>query len=365
VYADRRGNIGYQTPGMIPVRGPANNGDYPSPGWDRRYDWTGRFVPFQALPSALNPSEGFLASANQPPTGPSSPYLLGNEWDPGYRSQRIVDLLTAQERLSPEDMRRIQLDTRNGFAPVLVPHLLRVDPGSVYYSAGQRLLRRWDFTQPADSAAAAYFNAVWRNLLELTFADQLPPSVPVTGSARWWEVVTRLLEQPSSEWWDDVDTDEREDRDDVLRQAMRDARDELVRLQTRRPTRWTWGHQHTLTLENQTIGRSDLELVAALVNRGPWEVGGSSGVVNAIGWNAEEGYEVTWVPSMRMVVSLADLDDSTWVNLTGASGHAFSGHYTDQTDLWTQGETLAWPFSRRAVEAAAEDTLRLVPAGGS
>ena len=46
---------------------------------------------------------------------------------------------------------------------------------------------------------------------------------------------------------------------------------------------------------------------------------------------------------MRMVVSLADFDDSRWINLTGVSGHPFSPHYTDQTDLWVAGETLPWP----------------------
>ena len=50
---------------------------------------------------------------------------------------------------------------------------------------------------------------------------------------------------------------------------------------------------------------------------------------------------------MRMVVSLADLDDSRWINLTGVSGHPFHEHYTDQTDLWARGQTLPWPHSRR------------------
>ena len=66
---------------------------------------------------------------------------------------------------------------------------------------------------------------------------------------------------------------------------------------------------------------------------------------------------MTAVPSMRMVVSLADLDDSTWVNLTGASGHAFDAHYTDQTELWAAGETLPWPFTRQAVTDAEDDRL--------
>ena len=65
---------------------------------------------------------------------------------------------------------------------------------------------------------------------------------------------------------------------------------------------------------------------------------------------------------MRMVVSLADWDDARWVNLTGVSGHAFHPHATDQTDLIVRGETLAWPFTTAAVDAAADDRLRLVPA---
>ncbi len=68
-------------------------------------------------------------------------------------------------------------------------------------------------------------------------------------------------------------------------------------------------------------------------------------------------------PSMRMVVSLADWDDSRWINLTGVSGHPFDSHYTDQTDLYVDGRTLPWPFTPDAVDAAGEDTLTLEPAG--
>ena len=44
---------------------------------------------------------------------------------------------------------------------------------------------------------------------------------------------------------------------------------------------------------------------------------------------------------MRMVVSLADFDESRWINLTGVSGHPFGAHYTDQTDLWVDGRDAA------------------------
>ena len=68
-----------------------------------------------------------------------------------------------------------------------------------------------------------------------------------------------------------------------------------------------------------------------------------------------------WAPSMRMVVSLADFDDSRWINLTGASGHAFHPNYTDQTELYVDGRTLPWAYSKDAVDDAGEHSLTLVP----
>jgi penicillin amidase len=365
VYADRDGHIGYQAPGLIPIRKPGNDGEYPAEGWLPSNDWTGKYIPFQSLPTMFDPEEGFVATANQAVVGKEYPFYLGDSWAYGYRSQRIVDMLQQKAKLSVEDMSRIQLDTRNGFAPTMVPYLLNVLMPSQYLAAGQRLLKNWDYEQDADSPAAAYFNATYKNVLALTFHDEMREAIWPNGGGRWFEVLRRLLAEPHSHWWDDVTTETVvETRDDILARAMADARDELVRRQARRAVDWTWGHQHQMNLENQTLGQSDVGLVRWLFNRGGYQVGGGGEIVDATKWDAgSDSYDVTAAPSMRMVVSMADLDSSTWVNLTGVSGHAFSDHYVDQTDLWVAGKTLPWAYSRDAVEAAAEDTLTLKPAG--
>ncbi len=366
VYADREGHIGYQAPGRIPIRKSGNDGLMPVAGWKPENDWTGGYVPFAGLPNVLDPQEGFIVTANQAVIGPDYPYHLTDDWDRGYRSQRIRDRLQQEGELSVDEMADLQLDDQNPIAARLVPFLLDIELPRGYWSAGQRLLRRWDFSQPADSGAAAYFNVVWRNLLAQTFHDELPKELWPDGGDRWFGVVEQLLRHPSDPWWDDTTTDDVvETRDDILGRAMREARDELTRREALNPADWTWGRLHQLDLQNQTLGQSGIAPVEWLVNRGDWRLGGGSAAVDATSWDAADGYEVTSAPSMRMIVSLGDFDKSRWINLTGVSGHPFSSHYTDQTDLWAKGETLPWVFSEEAVKAAGEDTLTLTPASGS
>lgn len=358
IYADTEGNIGYQAPGRIPIRA-HGQGRWPVPGWTDRYDWQG-FIDFDELPHVLNPERGYIVTANNAVVGPSYPHLLTKDWSQGYRSHRITELIEGSGKLSVRDMTRIQMDTRNPNAAALAPHLLRAAgedaPDAV------ELLRGWDYTQPPDSAPAAYFNAVWKRVLAATFHDELPKRAWPSGGGRWFAVMRRLLAHPESRWWDDADTPNvTETRDDALRTALRKANQELTDRLGDDPTAWKWGTLHTLTLTSQTFGTSGVGVLEAFFNRGPLKLGGGGSIVDATHWDASDGYEVTVVPSMRMVVDLADFDRSRWVNLTGASGHVRSEHYVDQAYLWRRGDTTAFPFSRQAVHHAAEAALRLKP----
>lgn len=361
IYADVEGNIGYQAPGRVPVRH-GYDGRWPVPGWSSDYGWSS-YVPFDKLPHVLNPPEGFIVAANQAVSADAKPFLT-KDWGYGYRSQRIRELLQTDQQISPAKMSQMQLDTRNGLAPVLVPLLLATDLSDEPFTReGQQLLKDWDYTQPPDSAAAAYYNAVWSNLLRLGFDDELGQSMAADGGERWFEVVRGLIKRKTDPWWDNRATPGVvENRDEMIRQAMVAARVELTRKLGKDVARWQWGKLHRMELENPVLGGSEsMGLVRALVNAGPYDLGGGSGSIDATGWSADAGYGVNWAPSMRMVVNLGDLDRSTWVNLAGVSGHPFDAHSTDQTDRWVKGETYPWPFTQRAVDDAGGDELTLEP----
>ena len=369
VYADVDGNIGYQAPGRLPIRG-AGDGSVPQPGWDSAYDWTG-FIPFDELPRSFNPDEGYLVTANNAIVRTTSdasadgttgdyPYFLTNDWDYGYRADRITDLLTAKMATGPlnaQDLSDIHADNQMWIASRLVTELAQIDAKGTTAEA-IALLADWDLQADANSGAAAYANVFWRNLVTEMFAKK-HPEIPLSDQDRWFTVVNTLLDEPSSPWWTDS-AQGIAGKSEMIAHAAELATTELVGLQGADASRWNWGALHALTLRNGTFGESGIAPIEAIFNRGPFATGGGSSLVNATGWSLDEGYATATVPSMRMVIDLADFDASTWNHLTGNSGHAFHPNYVDQTPIWQVAGHQPWNFSADAVEAAAQQTLHLV-----
>ena len=242
---------------------------------------------------------------------------------------------------------------RSSLADLLVPSLLPLTSATRFAGEGKATLESWDRRMSANSPGAAYFAAVWSNVLALTFHDELPREQWPDGSNRWKLVIRWLLAHPNDTWWDNLATpDVVEHRDDILVESMADARDELTRLRAREVREWNWANLHAVPLRNPTLdGR--------LFERGPVELTGSGETREATGWNAAVGYATSWAPAARLVMNLDDPDASRWSVSTGVSGHAFSDHYTDQVPMWARGRTAAWPFTADAVRKASVQTLRL------
>ena len=361
VYADVRGNIGYQLPGLVPLRR-SGDGTVPVPGWDTRHDWTGT-IPFARLPYAQNPSSGVIVAANNQVIGDQYPYVVGSAHSYGWRSQELLDRLEGAQKLTADTAEPLFYDTRQRFAADLVPALLRVRVDDGWVREGQQTLVGWDYRMDPGSAAAAYYAVVEHDLEKLVFRDQLPPELWPTGGDRWYAVLDRLLAEPDNPWWDDATTQGLvETRDDVLLAALTLARKEATSLMARDPAQWSWGRLHTVRLRNQTLGTSGNAAVEALFNRRRDAVGGAPATVNALAYGAD-GYTVTNGPTMRMLVDLGDADAGRWVNQSGASGHPFGPYYADQADLWVADRT--WPMvtTRNAVAAQTRHTLVLQPDG--
>jgi penicillin amidase len=363
VYADVDGNIGYQSSGQIPIRS-AGDGRWPASGWDGATEWTG-FIPFESMPTVLNPPEGFLHSANQQIVDGSYPFYMAYDLDYGYRGDRIVDVLTDATQVDIAFMAELQRDNRNLGAEEVIPALLAVPTDEPLVGDAQHILNDWAtldaYQQSADLPGAALYASVWRHLLRLTFHDEMPERFWPDGGSRWFEVVNGLLRQPANAWWDIASTSDVEGRDEILEFAIIAAMNELHDELGDDPAEWRWGDLHEATFRNATFGESGIPPLEWLFNRGPYAVGGGGSIVNATSWNADDGYEVVALPSMRMIVDLSNFERSRTVHPTGQSGHIYHPHYIDMVGSWVVNDLHPMHWERGAVEADAEGTLTLKP----
>ena len=360
LYADVDGNIGYQMPGDIPMR--ANgDGTLPIPGWTDDYEWTG-FIPFEDLPYTFNPPEGYIVTANNRSQPWNYPHLITRDWDYGFRAQRIVDMIeSGSGKIDIAYFQSMQGDSFDPNGPMYVPILLQLDELSENETRAQTLLKDWDFQNRADSAAAAVFNGFWRHVLQNTFNDDLPEeSYYPDGGSRWNEIMRHLDE--GSAWWDDkTTTDIQETRNDIIRKSFEQGIAEVEELLGRDAAKWSWGEMHAATFRNATLGESGVPPIESLFNRGPFQTGGGESIVNATGWSVKDGYETVWLPSMRMIVDLGNLNNSVTVHTTGQSGHANHPHYIDMAPLWANIEYYSMLWDEGRITSGAEGHLVLVP----
>lgn len=366
VFADIDGNIAYQTPGNIPIRLPGHNGDYPVPGWTDENEWQG-YIPFDRLPNAYNPHEGYIVSANNAVVRASYPYFITDQWDYGYRAARIVQLI--QDAPGPIDAAYIQKmhgDDYNASAAYLVPFLMQLNLQDPHLISIRDILKGWDYQNRMDQAAPAIYNVFWRALLGRTFHDNLPQDYWPDGSNRWFEVMRNLVQEPNSVWWDDQNTPQKETRDDILAVAFSDAVAELEKTLGSNSARWAWGDLHTVTFHNQTLGESGVAPIEAIFNRGLYRTSGGTSIVNATTWDASKtdprlAYQVYELPSERLIVDMSDLPASLTVITTGESGHAYHINYVDQADLWRNIQYHPMLWGRQQVESQAKNHLVLTP----
>ncbi len=348
VYADIDGHIGYQATGRIPIRA-KGDGHVPAPGWTGEYEWTG-FIAFDQLPSALDPPEGLIVAANQRVVA-SYPYLLSDEWDPGFRAQRIQQLLATRERWSATDLAAVQSDERDLAADRFLSFLRTLAARSDEAASAQLLLRQWDGAMRADSSAAAIYQAWFRNMVRRTFRDKLGDDLYRRYVGLGRNVTLALYDlarTPDAPWFTDLSDPSVRGRDAMAAVALDDALAELRAALGPDPKTWSWGRLHTVTFPHP-LGVGPLERI---FNVGPFPIGGDGLTVANGGYSLRaSAYAQSVHASQRLIVDLADFDRALAVYPTGQSGQPFAPHWSDMTAKWLGGQLVALRYSKSKLGA--------------
>ena len=167
-----------------------------------------------------------------------------------------------------------------------------------------------------------------------------------------------MVRKGSSQWFDDVNTSEKETMEDIIARSLSQALSELKGVMGADMDKWTWGKIHTLTFEHVIGKKKPLDRI---FNLGPFPVGGSHLTVNKRQYPYEKPYHANHGVSQRMIVDLSNLDGSLHVLPTGESGHLKSPHHKDQIEFYLHGRYHPAWTRRRDVEKHSEGTLILKP----
>lgn len=334
--ADRGGAIAIRSTGSFPLRPGDGRGDVARDGASARADWAGEWTA-GTMPGAVNPAQGFLASANQQPVDPAvEPRYLGSHWYSPWRAMRINELLRADAAMTPGRMRAMQTDPGSARADHFVP-LLRTAaarrPGRSECARAAALLAEWDRRYTRDNRRAVLFEAVMQDLPALLW-DELRG---IEGGLPADQIIAALAADSGSLWWDDRRTPLVERRDDLLCAAMESG---LAGTISSRggpdDVRWRWDHVRFANVRH-LLRLPALSALRIPVQGGPSTLNPSSG---------SGAYGASW----RMVVELGRETRGWGTYPGGQSGNPLSGRYTDRLPAWTAGALDTLRFPRRPEE---------------
>ena len=414
VIADRAGNIGWFPYNRVPKRDWATNIDGPAPPWlplDGRgqFEWT-EFFELSELPQAFNPEAGYIATANNDmagylidgdPTNDATPVL--QSWAvAGYRHAQIVRLLEAEGDQHTLDT---MLDTVSNVDSLIgedmVPGIVEIanDDMTTLSEEARKVvnaLESWDFRCPTgldgtnaelsplttveadllSAAGCAAFHAVIIELNRAMVGDENdpegeldPPLTPPLGRgpnfATFYCVVdpTQLAAGPV--YWDDITTQQTENRFDIMAAVLDTAGNRLIdELGEQDETRWAWGRLHGLVLVSDLSG---LSAVFEAFNNPPTGeplFANDGGLFTVDVANPDPDFVQRAGPAFRHTCELFSTGPSCVYQLAGGqSADINSPNYEDLlVDYYLPNEPLPLPFD---IAEAAANAARTIDYRGS
>lgn len=334
VFASKDGTIAYKANGKIPIYENGDKALLPLEGWKNENEWQG-FIPFDELPTAVNPDEGFIATANNKVVSEDYPYHISHNWAQPYRYMRIAEELQDRDNLTTEDMKRLQMDQMNlrarEFVPVFLDHVPKEELTQRQKSA-LNLLGNWNFEDNSDYAAPLVYHKWMETFTDRLYQEQFSEEMlgMFKGQGQSTNELIRKADQGDTPIW----IQEQGGFSQLLRDSLAQTVATLSDRFGENMGAWKWGDYHQVTFDHPL---SSIRFLERFFNgEDPLPVGGSRVTVMAASYNDESGI-VGHGASWRFVMDASDFSKASHVVGPGQSGHFRSDWYHNQRDDWVEG----------------------------
>ncbi len=340
IVADGSGNIAIRSTGLFPIRPGNGDGTVIRDGTTTENDWLG-YWDLDEYPHAVNPDQGYLASANQQPIDPDEDGRYhGVDWPTPWRAIRINELLRNDSTVTVESMTRYHTDPGNEKANLFVRAFLDAAErrlaalGDDDLAEAAHLLSEWDLRYTKDNERAILFETAFGLLSSRTWDELVPANSGRRVATPSQTVLVSLLQFPESPWWDQRSTEDVvETRDDLLTSSLVDAlfnvKDEYGQPES---GGWRWSEIRHANIWH-LLGFPALSATELPVQ-------GGSGNLNPSSGSGTHG------ASWRMVVEMGG-QVQAWVTYPGGqSGSPLSELYENRVQQWVNGtlEEILFPL---------------------
>lgn len=352
IWADREGNIGWQSVGIAPIRRNFS-GMVPVPG-DGRYEWDG-YLPIKAKPHVYNPKEGFFATANENVTPTDYPYMdaIGYSWSDPFRSDRVAEFLGSGRKHTLLDMARLQTSYLSIPARLLAPMLANARTEDPKLNKMIGYLLDWDFELTKNSIAAGIYNewerALRENMSELVVPEEVQPFI----SLQMLKVVNWLM-VPDRKFGKDPIAG----RNDFLLQALKKAGDKLTLKLGPDMSKWQYGQLNYKTvMMKHPMSNAVKPEVRKKLDIAPVPRGGNSYSVN----NTGSGDVQTHGATFKILVDTGDWDMTLGTNSPGQAGNPEDPHYRNLFPIWASDQYFPVFYSKDKIQSVADEVMILKP----
>jgi penicillin amidase len=359
VYADHDDNIAWWGCALIPKRPQGLNPKRYIDGATDTLDHMD-FYDFKDNPQSINPPEGYIVTANNAPPAVNGINYPGY-YAPGYRAQRLKDLIVAQEKWDIESMKRLHVDNHSNRDQQLAELIYSEATIGEKEQEMMDVLDAWDGNYDLESKGAVVYNRLLYFILKDAMEDELGTDIfnKLKMTYIFKSGIEDLLTNENSVWWDNIASDKTEDRSAIFSQAVAQTYESLTKQLTPDMESWKWGNVHQLEFVHP-IGRK--KPMDKIFNLGPFPIAGSNEVVDKEGfvYSEDEIYQVQTGPAMRLLMDFNEPYAAIGIIPTGQSGNFMSPHYSDQMALFLSGKYRP-QISRAADLPASHNRVWFIP----
>jgi penicillin amidase len=351
VWADKKGNIGWQVVGYQPIR-KNFSGLVPVPG-DGRFEWEGR-LPIKERPHTFNPAKGFFATANQnlTPENFNRWDATGFSWADPFRGNRINEVLGTDKKLSMNDMKALQVDYLSIPARTISPLLNNLSLQGKEAAAREQL-KTWDFKLTPNSIEATIYVA-WESQIKRMAAERfIPESIKGLLSLQTSKIIEWIL-NPDKKFGSNPIAG----RDRFLAEAFSAGLKDLEEKLGPDRSKWQYGQEkYKHTYMAHALGHLVKDSIKARLDLGPLPRGGYGDTPGSTSGNLRQNAGA----SFRIIVNTGDWDAAVATNGPGQSGDPASPFYRNLFEPWAKDQHFPIYYSRDKIEKVSVSKTLLKP----